>query len=664
MQKFICLDIEATGLNNLTEDIIEVAAVKFNLLDQEIETFHTLIHTDIEISNLIHNLTGINNQMLVNSPSLDSIKNDLINFCQDLPIVGHNISFDTNFLSAKDIHLPNLLIDTLPLSQAVLDNEDSFSLEILCQKYNQIYQPSHRALDDVLANIELFKILINKFKNFDHHQHTLFHNIFKPLNTEHNNYTLYKLLDEKTNHQIIFESTNKIRNEKFQKLIVCNTDIVSNISTPVLPEPKTIINQDKVLQNITNLSSEELNSHFFLILSIICKIKETSPLLNSSLNIKVSTPEFIKNAISDEYIFFEQSDTVTCNYKTFFYFQKNNLLTNFEQIEILHDPYLVEGYLKSQEIYINIHKINSKDETEISLIKLFSQLEDFLNSKITDKESLYKFHILDMFEKNDTFFQNLLSNIKDINQSNELDISIQKLLSNANQYYIWLEQYNNNPVQIIAIPKNTLIDDKQILSNIDHPNINIPNFPTTSINILNNIAHSADLKSQDFTNFVIAYINKNLLNTTHTSIVISPTKHIIKQIHETLSIDLKKQGISLLSQDISGSKGKILQLIQSNESPTILLCTHHFLLKFQPEISHLEQAVLAKLPIGLPSHKIYKILEKENENAFYELTLPQTATAIRNLLILLNQKYKINKVDNLDTRLTDTKWGKKIFDQI
>ena len=181
--------------------------------------------------------------------------------------------------------------------------------------------------------------------------------------------------------------------------------------------------------------------------------------------------------------------------------------------------------------------------------------------------------------------------------------------------------------------------DREILSTIQHSNLQIPTASLKSSTQIIHDSHDVDTRSQQFTDYIIHYLKNNLSDISHTALVISPTKHIIKQIHEHLSLHFKEQGITLLSQDISGSKGKIVQLLETNESPTILVCTNHFLLKFQPELANLEKAILTKLPIGLPAHKIYRILEKEDDNSFGNLVIPQTAATIRHILDLLQNKY-------------------------
>ena len=48
-------------------------------------------------------------------PRAYHLLNKNLEFCGDLPIMGHNISFDKNFLAGKDIHIPGALLDTMPL---------------------------------------------------------------------------------------------------------------------------------------------------------------------------------------------------------------------------------------------------------------------------------------------------------------------------------------------------------------------------------------------------------------------------------------------------------------------------------------------------------------------------------------------------------------------
>lgn len=661
--QLICLDIEATGLNNETEDIIEIAAVRFDLTNDETETFKTFIHTDIEIPNLIENLTGINNSMLEGAPKIEEVKQDLLDFCGNLPIVGHNIQFDTNFLKAKGIELPGTEIDTLPLSQAILEYEASFSLEILCKKYNKDTQPSHRALDDVLANIELLKILIHKLNQFPEQNKSILKSILQKSSHSLSPILLEVLQSEQTETKIQYSSTQEIRLDN-SKLIVRNTDLLDpSQHSNIIPKPNTLINQENLFHEITNLSKEDINLNLEILIKLSLK---TNPdyLSITQLNHRNSTPDFVRRNINKgTSIPFQQNEYI-CDYRTFFELYREQKIKNFQEIIIEPDPYLVEGYLHTKEVVINFDTIQHLPENEIQILKTYNQLQEYLTEKCQDPNSNYKYYVLDMFEKSSPEFQSIIKQITELTTNKDTQVKLQVFSKLQSSYYVWLEQYLDYPVQIKAIPKSTLIDQKEILAHLDHPNIKLPDKSDTPFTKLNTINHQADTRTQEYTNFVIHYIHQNFSETTHTSLVICPTKHLIKQIHEELSLELKDKGITLLSQDITGSKGKILQLLESNESPTILVCTHHFLLKFQPELANLEQSMLVKLPIGLPAHKIYRILEKEDDNSFGNLVIPQTASTIRHILSLLSRKYQIETLDNLDYRIDSTGWGRKIRDSI
>src|SRR3989338_4420678 len=103
---FIGLDIEATGLNSETEKIIEIAIVKFD--DENIiDTYQTFINPHQQIPIEIMHLTGITQSEVDSAPDLENVKEDILKFIEDFPIVGHFIEFDINFLKTHGIEIKN-----------------------------------------------------------------------------------------------------------------------------------------------------------------------------------------------------------------------------------------------------------------------------------------------------------------------------------------------------------------------------------------------------------------------------------------------------------------------------------------------------------------------------------------------------------------------------
>ncbi len=183
---FIVIDTETTGLSNVQNEIIELAAIKF--VDWEpIQKFETFIKPKKSIPSNISKLTGITNEMVENSPEFYEIIPSFIEFIGSSPIIGHNLEFDINFLWRKGCDIlttKRKYYDTLELAQKILkipkkkwDKElesyeidyereydvDDYKLETLCQYYNiRDNSTAHRALSDCLATGLLFQKLVKE----------------------------------------------------------------------------------------------------------------------------------------------------------------------------------------------------------------------------------------------------------------------------------------------------------------------------------------------------------------------------------------------------------------------------------------------------------------------------------------------------------------------
>ena len=124
LDQFIALDFETTGLQVETDRIIEVAAILFEN-GEPIKRFTTLVNPGIPIPELIEEITGITNQMVVDAPREKDVVNDFFSFIGDLPIVAHNTPFDLSFLQDMASRYDKKLLerkyyDTLTLSRAFL----------------------------------------------------------------------------------------------------------------------------------------------------------------------------------------------------------------------------------------------------------------------------------------------------------------------------------------------------------------------------------------------------------------------------------------------------------------------------------------------------------------------------------------------------------------
>lgn len=168
-QSFICLDLETTGLEPEKDKIIEVAAVLFTM-DDIVKSYETLIDPGCPISAESMAIHHITDDMVSGKPKIEEILPTILSFIGRYPIVGHGITMDIAFLcqAAKAHNIPTTLsshtyFDTLRLARLYGESPTN-SLETLRQHFNIEQEGAHRAMNDVIVNIEVFKYLIANFK--------------------------------------------------------------------------------------------------------------------------------------------------------------------------------------------------------------------------------------------------------------------------------------------------------------------------------------------------------------------------------------------------------------------------------------------------------------------------------------------------------------------
>lgn len=161
VQDYCVLDLETTGLSWQDDKIIEIGIVKVR--NQKIvDKYSQLINPQRKINSFITQLTGISNEMVINMPCIDDIKNDILDFIGNDIIIGHNTSFDLNFLAnAFDKDINNEYMDTLQFSRKVYPYMKHHRLadmvELLHLSHNE-----HRSLADSIATYELYEHLKEK----------------------------------------------------------------------------------------------------------------------------------------------------------------------------------------------------------------------------------------------------------------------------------------------------------------------------------------------------------------------------------------------------------------------------------------------------------------------------------------------------------------------
>lgn len=163
----VALDLETTGLHPEQDAILEVAAVKFqgkNVLD----TFESFVAPGRSIPYRVQRLTGIKREQVVGAPHFDAIAKHLQSFLGDLPIVGHSIPFDVNFLRRRGLARTNPLIDTFELASVMLPSMASYNLGQVAEALGiAVPLDRHRAMVDTVLAMEVFLVLHQRLQTID-----------------------------------------------------------------------------------------------------------------------------------------------------------------------------------------------------------------------------------------------------------------------------------------------------------------------------------------------------------------------------------------------------------------------------------------------------------------------------------------------------------------
>lgn len=168
---FCVLDLETTGASPSSAGITEIGAIKY-LGGHEIGRFQTFINPNTPIPAAIVLLTGITDSMVRNAPKIGEVLEDLQVFIGDSVIVAHNARFDLGFInSALLMHdhaeLRNEVVDTVSLARRIVRNEvPNCKLRTLASVLKLAHQPSHRAINDVLATGDLLHFLIERASGY------------------------------------------------------------------------------------------------------------------------------------------------------------------------------------------------------------------------------------------------------------------------------------------------------------------------------------------------------------------------------------------------------------------------------------------------------------------------------------------------------------------
>ena len=163
----VVFDIETTGFDKVNDKIIEIGAVK--AVNGEItDRFSTFVNPKVPIPARIEELTHITDEMVMDSPEIDVVLPQFLEFCKDCVLVAHNASFDTGFIreNAKRLEIPfdYTIVDTVGMARILLPGLSRYKLNIVAKELGISLENHHRAVDDAGATAEIYVKFIAMLK--------------------------------------------------------------------------------------------------------------------------------------------------------------------------------------------------------------------------------------------------------------------------------------------------------------------------------------------------------------------------------------------------------------------------------------------------------------------------------------------------------------------
>ena len=156
---FVVFDIETTGFSPVANRIIEIGAVKVDK-GQVVDRFSVFVNPEVPIPFEIEKLTGINDSMVMEAETIETMLPQFLDFVGDAVLVAHNANFDVSFIkeNAKRQQLPVdfTYVDTVGIARMLLTGQAKYTLDAVAKTLKISLENHHRAVDDAECTAEIF----------------------------------------------------------------------------------------------------------------------------------------------------------------------------------------------------------------------------------------------------------------------------------------------------------------------------------------------------------------------------------------------------------------------------------------------------------------------------------------------------------------------------
>jgi len=238
---FVVFDLETTGLSSYNDEIIEIAAVRFEN-GAVTDSFTTLIKPQKEVPPFIYKLTNITQKELDKGTTINKALKEFYNFIKPSDmLLAHNAPFDVAFLNSKSFavmkhKLLNDVLDSCDFARIFLPALNNHKLETLVEYYDLENTGAHRAVNDSEVTGQVFYKMLEE--------------AVESISLDTINF-LYNVADFSDNSSALTEVLEKLRKH-----------IIKHSLVKGKTEKKQFQNQNYIKHEPKNHSSYEINDIF------------------------------------------------------------------------------------------------------------------------------------------------------------------------------------------------------------------------------------------------------------------------------------------------------------------------------------------------------------------------------------------------------------------
>lgn len=147
---YVIIDLETTGLDPISDRIIEIGSIR---IGEEYQEYSAIVKQEIDIPEKIRNLTGMSNVEIKEGKDEEIAINELLDFIGEDTLVGYNINFDIKFINESlkrqgRSKIKNMTYDVMKYVKNDKLFLKNYKLETVLNEYQINVAVPHRALED------------------------------------------------------------------------------------------------------------------------------------------------------------------------------------------------------------------------------------------------------------------------------------------------------------------------------------------------------------------------------------------------------------------------------------------------------------------------------------------------------------------------------------